>query len=135
MTRRYGFALIEALLALIVFGVAITAAVKVLHHMSELNQSIVHSGAMSKRAQNIMVEIMHEAMPGDEFARDVILDLDEETEARIVITSIDTLNDDEVILDAMYLIELSVYSKFDESIQPKNFRVVHYLNAFGNPSL
>lgn len=133
--RTPGFVLMEALLAFIVFGVSITAAIKVLHHMSELNHSIVHKSAMSKRAQSLMIQIIHEATADGEFTRDLTLDLDEQTEAHILVTSIEATNDDDNILDEMYLIELSLHSKIDRSAEPQKFSMVHYRNAFGNPSL
>ena len=122
-------------MAFIVFGITITAAVKVLHDMAELNYDIVHRSAMSKRAQSLMTQIMHEAPVDGDFVREETIDLDEETEAQIIVSEYETTDDDENILSDMYLIEVTVRSKIDPSEEPQVFSIIHYRNVYGNPSL
>lgn len=116
---------------MMVFGIAITAAIKVLHSMSELNHDITHRSAMAQRAQNIMLEVMHEASADDEFVRDETFDLDEHTEARLLITALEVVNDDENILNGMFLIELTIQSKYDHEAKRQEFSMVHYRQATG----
>ncbi|WP_018969164.1 hypothetical protein [Rubritalea marina] len=131
-TRR-AFLLLEALLAMMVFGIAITAAIKVLHSMSELNHDIIHRSAMAQRAQNIMLQVMHEATPDGEFVRDQTIELDEQTEARLLVTALETTNDDENLLNEMFLVELTISSKEDPERNRQEFSMVHYRYAIGGP--
>jgi len=61
--RRRGFTLLETLLALMVFSVAVVALVEAVHQLGELTLLRRHEGTVQERIRSLLVEYTRMPMP------------------------------------------------------------------------
>ena len=128
--NRKGFLLMESLLAFAIFGIAVTSILIAVHETAEVSNNISQEAKTQLQLKQILTEVLTIPLSEKEFERDEIIDLPEDTRARVQVTPADDIYANQDIsngpLKQLYTVKITLIWNEGNVEKTKTAETTHY---------
>lgn len=118
--------LLEVLLAFAILSVSVTGIVIALNRTAELSGSLEREMNTTRTLRNLMIQTLHTPVDQENFVRDEVLEIDEFTQARILVEEFEQIDEDEDNLNDLYRVSITMSTEVNGQLLEDSIETIHY---------